>query len=195
MELLKRNDGGELSQFNYYDNLFSPKDFKLIEEYLNSLIFIKGRRYSGAKIDREQLWFHNDGKYFCEAWKSRDERWMAHNYDYYLDFIEKELIKKTNIFINSCLINKYKDGNDLIPPHKDNSYSFGEYPKVLIFSVGSEREIKFTSDIDNSTFSFKLKPNSLFIMSGGSQKYFTHEILKNDTKNVRYSLTFRDYIK
>ena len=119
---------------------------------------------------------------------------VSPRYDDYLKYIEDKL-KKTNIFINSCLINKYKDGNDIISPHKDNSYSFGEYPKILIFSVGSDRDIKLTSDIDKSSIIFKLKPNSLFIMSGGSQKYFTHEILKSNTKNIRYSLTFREYIK
>ena len=40
---------------------------------------------------------------------------------------------------------------------------------------------------------FILEPNSLFIMSGASQKYFTHEIPKCDSVDIRYSMTFREY--
>ena len=30
----------------------------------------------------------------------------------------------------------------------------------------------------------------MIIMGGGSQKYFTHEITKNNSELVRYSMTF-----
>ena len=36
-------------------------------------------------------------------------------------------------------------------------------------------------------------PDSLFIMAGASQKYFTHEIPKCDSNDTRYSLTFREF--
>ena len=31
-------------------------------------------------------------------------------------------------------------------------------------------------------------------MKGASQKYYTHEIIKNNSKECRYSMTFRKYI-
>ena len=77
MQLLTRYDGGELTQFKYYDNLFTQNEYEIINQWLDKLHFISGIRNNGDKIDREQLWFENNGKYFCEAWKSR-ERWLAH---------------------------------------------------------------------------------------------------------------------
>ena len=43
-------------------------------------------------------------------------------------------------------------------------------------------------DYSKDPVDFEFKSNSIFIMDGCSQKYFTHEILKNDSKsqNVRF---------
>ena len=109
--------------------------------------------------------------------------------------------------INSCLINKYRDGNDSIKPHRDTCYSFGYYPTVLGISIGEERtmsikKINYNPNNINSlkhdlntdlNLDIKLEDNSLFIMAGASQKYFTHEIPKYSNNNVRYSL-IREYI-
>ena len=43
-------------------------------------------------------------------------------------------------------------------------------------------------------FKQKLEPGSLFIMAGDSQKYFTHGVPRDNSKNTRYSLTFRECI-
>ena len=39
-----------------------------------------------------------------------------------------------------------------------------------------------------------LKEGSMFVMAGAVQKYFSHEIPKVDNKDIRYSLTFREFI-
>ncbi len=36
--------------------------------------------------------------------------------------------------------------------------------------------------------------NSLFIMAGGSQRYYTHEIPKCPESGERFSITMREYI-
>ena len=43
-------------------------------------------------------------------------------------------------------------------------------------------------------FEMELEDNSLFIMGGASQKYYSHEIPKSESKDTRYSLTFREFI-
>ena len=43
-------------------------------------------------------------------------------------------------------------------------------------------------------YEIELEDNSILIMAGGSQKYFTHEIPECEKSNIRYSLTFREYI-
>ena len=55
--------------------------------------------------------------------------------------------------------------------------------------------MKINNDINNKSFKVKLKSNSIFIMRGASQKYFTHEIIKDKSEGIRYSLTFRKYLK
>ena len=100
-----------------------------------------------------------------------------------------------NPIINSCLINKYRNSKDYISPHRDTNISFGEYPTIAGLSIGSEREIVFKrTDQKGKIFKFKLNSGSLFIMGGCSQKYYTHEIPPVNNENVRYSLTFREFI-
>ena len=43
-------------------------------------------------------------------------------------------------------------------------------------------------------FSFELESNSMFIMGGASQLHYHHSINKEICENVRYSLTFREFI-
>ena len=164
--------------------------------------------YIWNKIDREQIWFDNNNNYFCKLWTHKQDRWKPHKYPNKLLEIENRIkdkihsiklknninINKNNYNFNTCLINKYNTGEDIISAHKDNKFSFGEYPDIIIYSVGCQRELKVNSDISKESFIIPLLPNSLLIMSGASQKYFTHEIIKNNSKDTRYSLTFRKYI-
>lgn len=192
-KIIEKNDGNEKSEFIYYDNFFNTTYYNQILNWLNTLHFIKGFKNSGNKIDREQLWFDNNNNYFCKVWKTRQQRWYPHPYDTMLTNIQDKIIDVLNIDIDTCLVNKYNTGEDTISAHKDNIYSFGEYPIIVIYSLGCQREMKINSDIDGSSFIIPLKPNSCFIMKGASQKYFTHEIIKNNQHGKRYSLTFRKY--
>ena len=64
--------------------------------------------------------------------------------------------------------------------------------KTLYNSEGSDSLKNDTnSDLD---LEFELRDNSILIMSGASQKYFTHEIPKESNRDKRYSLTFREYL-
>lgn len=194
MSIIKRFDGNELTTLEYYDNFFNNQYYSSILEWAKSLDYIKGYTNGGKLIDREQLWFDNNNNYFCKAWEKRQARWYPHNYDDTLTNIQNDIKQKTTCDIDTCLVNKYKKGSDIISKHKDNSISFGEYPDIVIYSLGCSRQLQLNSDIDDSKIIFNLKPNSLFIMSGASQKYFTHELLPNDSSETRYSLTFRKFI-
>lgn len=127
-----------------------------------------------------------------------------------LDEFNMENLQKPNL--NSCLVNLYRDGNDSIKPHQDTSLSFGNYPTIIGLSIGESRNIiisetnktmkKYNSSNNITNFNKKnklelkipLENNSLFIMAGASQKYYTHQIPKNDSKKNRYSLTFREHL-
>ena len=121
-----------------------------------------------------------------------------------IDIYSPEIYKPK---INSCLLNKYRNGKDSIKPHRDTPDSFGEYPTIAGLSIGETRCISFRKiDFDignynslkedkesNLDLDIELENNSLFIMAGASQKYFSHQIPKNDSLNTRYSLTFREF--
>ena len=109
--------------------------------------------------------------------------------------------------INSCLINKYRDGNDSIRAHRDTYLSFGETPIIIGLSIGESRILRVRKlhnpDVFKSlkveresdeTIDFVLENNSVFVMAGYSQTYFSHEVPKMENKEHRYSLTFREYI-
>ena len=210
---------GEESLFYYQKNIFTPENASKIKEWLDSTELKSGKNLSGKEVPRLQMWFQENNKYFCEKWKCRYPRWESEQYPEILSNfqndiinISKEAMKNYPQFhfpdINSALINKYRDGNDSIMAHRDTPDSFGEYPTILVYSTGATRQIKIKKIIyDCENFAslredvdtthdrvFDLEDNSLFIMSGASQKYFTHEILKSDTTDTRYSITFREYL-
>lgn len=211
----------EKSLFYYKKNFLDQYEYKIIKDWLESKKFCDGFCVSGKKIPRQQLWYQENGEYFCKKWINKYERWESNPYEEDLLNIQKKIQDFANNLhtiendiliqvphLNSCLINKYRDGKDSIKPHRDTCDSFGYYPTVLGLSIGEERTIsikkinydpmninslKHDSNTDLN-LDIKLEDNSLFIMAGASQKYFTHEIPKYSNNNVRYSLTFREYI-
>ena len=51
-------------------------------------------------------------------------------------------IRVTVPIINSCLINKYRDNNDSIKPHRDSLSSFGNNLTIVGLSIGSSRILR-----------------------------------------------------
>lgn len=191
----------ELAKFIYLDNILDSNELTKLEQYLDSLEFRSGKLGKSKEIPRQQLWFHQNQKYFCDEWRFKYPRWESNTYSTILQDIQNKINDITNkyvseeIIFNSCLINKYRDGTDSIKPHRDTPISFGEYPIISGLSLKSSRKIVIKCiEEDIEQIEFELEPNSLFIMAGASQKYFTHEIPKNNSKLERYSLTFRKHL-
>jgi len=201
---LSESVNNEPYKFIYIENV-------LPQTYYNELVnWLENQNYEEGK-PRLQNWYQKDNNYFCTKWKYRYDRWKSKKYDDFLVKLEKYISQKTSnlikkeICFNSCLINKYRDGNDVIGPHRDCVESFGVYPVITGISIGGERTFRINKLIHNDKNmkslkkeglyrDIKLKNNSLLIMCGASQKYFSHEILKDDSQSKRYSLTFREFI-
>lgn len=213
---------GNKSIFLYKSNIFPDNLKDRINDFLNEQSYRDGQCISGKEIPRKQLWFQREGKYFCDSWKNRYNRWeTAFNYPKILVEIANEIksnqslntllkehaIDLDKMDINSCLLNKYRDGNDSIRAHRDTFLSFGEHPIIIGISMGDSRilrvrrlhnpevfkSLKVHKDSDEN-IDFMLEDNSLFVMAGYSQTYFSHEIPKMENKSTRYSLTFRQFI-
>ena len=210
---------GEDALFLYQKNIFPKEYASKIKSWLNDLQLKSGKGTSGKEVPRLQLWFQESNKYFCEKWKFRYPRWESEPYPDTLTRIQSNIVEAAKGLvneypqfefpnINSALINKYRDGNDCIRAHRDTPDSFGEYPLIIVYSTGATRQMKIKKivyDCENfaslrgdadTTYdkTFDLEDNSIFIMAGASQKYFTHEILKSDAKETRFSITFREYL-
>lgn len=213
---------GEKSLFYYQNNFLTSEEYSSLSSWLTTKEFLSGNCVSGKQIPRQQLWFQEKGDYFCKKWMFKYDRWESNPYEEELTKIQNKVIEFTksinptilddsliqNPKINSCLINKYRTGSDSIKPHRDTSDSFGIYPTIIGLSIGSERNMlikKINYDPENINslkhdsdtalnLDITLQDNSLFVMAGASQKYFTHEIPKSDFDDIRYSLTFREYI-
>ena len=188
-------------------------EHSILLDYFKKLEFQKGD-YKGRNISREQRWYHRDNKLFHPKW-SEFERWHSYKYDNILDYIENKINRLVNQILfskyiaqykwksNSILINKYTNGNNIIPKHRDSEVIFGDNPIIAVYSVGAQRTMRFRRVQLNNNKSIKehepidivLEPNSLLIMSGTIQKHYTHEILRDPAiTDERYSLTFRHHV-
>ena len=204
------------SIFIYVENILDKKNYNLLKKELEKMNDWKiGKTYDNKEIQRLQKWYQVDNNIFCKKWKKKYKRWESHKYNDLLfkvqNIINKkvlELLPMNNLIqkpiYNSILINYYRNGNDIIPAHQDNYISFGRYPTISNLSIGEPRtlilertfkdKLKRNKEEFNLNKKFLLNDNSLLIMSGSSQRYYCHSINKDNTKNERYSLTFREYL-
>ena len=204
------------SIFFYIDDFVTDVETRTLKNILKHLDFVPNYNYSETKIIRYQKWYQIDNRYFCNKWQTKFKRWEANKYfKELLEFqqlitakIQHLGLEKLGISIpafNSCLINKYLK-NHYIREHRDTDKAFGKEPVIAGISFGSPAEIIFKrvnyNGVNKSlskqdkkseylNFKWTLKPNSLFIMAGSSQKYWTHQIPKINSDLPRTSLTFR----
>ncbi|VVU94775.1 2OG-Fe(II) oxygenase superfamily [seawater metagenome] len=215
--LVIQEGNNEISMLTYIPNYLSSEKAKKIKDMLaKTENWQGGTRNEGQEIDRKQIWCQMENKTFCKEWKKKHPRWESHEYNSSLlelqQFIQKDcqkyLLDHQSIQkpkINSVLMNYYQTGEHFIPPHQDNKISFGSLPTIYLLSFGATRQFSLerthestlqrNNDQSQLNKVFELQDNSLFIMAGAVQKYFCHSLLKSQTKNSRYSLTFREYLQ
>ena len=88
---------GECAAFRYIPNVLSENTVKLVRAQLEAMTFKDGKCISGKEIPRQQLWFQDENKYFCEDWKYRYDRWVAQPHKTFV----MDLQIKFNELINS----------------------------------------------------------------------------------------------
>lgn len=190
------------NNIKYIDNFLIDNEKNTILKWLNSKKFKKGINNDNSIIKRKQLWFQKEKKPFNKEWEKFD-RWCSEpEYDIlllYLEFIIQLYLKKHNININvninSCLINKYENGSEFIKFHQDSPKAFGKEHFIILYSIGEERTMRFKHiNKNDEMFDIKLKSNSLLIIYPEINYCYQHSILKDNTKKIRYSLTFREFI-
>jgi len=200
--MIIKESNQNITFLEYIDNVLPQGLYdNLIHEITSYDDWKYGKTNKNKIIDRQQKWYHHDKEPFCKEWKHSYDRWLSHDYTQILTDTESYINTVVNQVIptgveipkyNSILVNKYQDGSCFIPKHKDNPLSFGTTPTIGLLSLGCDRE--FVLKNTDRSYSYKLKDNSLLIMAGASQQYYTHELLKDPSiKECRYSLSFREH--
>ena len=202
----------ETSTIRYVPDVISTEKELEIINWLESLDSFRGGTTDSMRyVPREQIWFDKKMRYFGKTWSQKYDRWMPNQYGSFLTKLEETMQtfvpKMDSTQLNSCLINLYRNENDSIRKHCDSPESFGTTPTILVLSIGAPRRIVFSHRHYNpenhrsmrlkkeDPIEITLASRSLLIMSGGSQKYFCHEIPKEKYPcGKRYSLTFREYL-
>jgi alkylated DNA repair dioxygenase AlkB len=216
-----KEPNGETSMFLYIPNIFTNDKIDTISNWLKNKHYREGITHWNNSSIREQLWFQEDNKYFCEQWTKRYPRWESNRYDdellqlqqdiqNILDKIDLDYTSIQKPKLNSVLCNKYRNKDDSIKPHRDTALTFGTTPTIVGLSIGATRRLKvkrliydkdnpntflYDNEYTEHNFDIPLENGSLFIMAGSSQKYFSHEIPKEEHDcGERFSLTFREVI-
>ena len=191
-----------------------------LKPLLTSLEFVEGT-YDDHKVRRAQRWYQTENRYINPHWPIYD-RWKPHEYEPELLTLQSVISKHVNKKLdsistltpstapweaNSLLINKYESGLNIISKHRDSEYMFGDNPTIAVLSVGATRTLRFTPitpasrSMKSTALTLKeiidieVESNSLLIMAGTTQKYFCHELLKDESvEETRFSLTFRNHV-
>ncbi len=188
------------SVFLYFPNFLSSLESLHLYSILSSIDY-----WYNSDRHRQQIFFQNSLLSFSSHWKHSWSHWSPHLYPFWLSFLQSKIesfLSSLSIpfllpSFNSCLINKYNSGNDYIGHHRDNNPSLKKYPTIACLSIGSHRlfsikRLKKYVTSSSTNFNILLESGSLLIMSGSSQKYFSHSILSDSSiLNTRWSLTFR----
>jgi alkylated DNA repair dioxygenase AlkB len=221
MIVYDEEENGEYSFIDYHENILEEPMHMSTWKWLDNMDdFETGETSYGTQIPRIQKWLHEEMAYFGDWKADKIPRWESHEYDIVLYNLQEQLQNKVDCILekyptiqtmkfNSCLMNVYADENKSIKLHSDTMTAFGDTPLIAVYSTGETRDIYFYRkkyneanhgstklDKTNKDMNFKitLKPNSLLIMGGATQKYYAHEVPKSTTpKKKRISLTFRNH--
>jgi alkylated DNA repair dioxygenase AlkB len=111
-----------------------------------------------------------------------------------LDHVRPHLSDPSAV-INSCLINRYKDGSDCISAHRDDEPTIDPESEIVTVSIGASRVMKFTSN-DGSSRDLTLTNGSVLITSRKAQDFWLHAIEPTEEEcGERFSFTFRNISK
>jgi len=121
----------------------------------------------------------------------------------YLIELRKWVCEHSGFDYDQILINWYPDGTAGIGHHSDSEKQLQKGSAIYSFSFGETREfvVKAKKEMDFNNLKISMKNNSLLIMGGEMQKYFTHSVPKCTKTHIsndscshfgpRINITFR----
>ena len=93
---------------------------------------------------------------------------------------------------NYVLVNRYRDGNDMLGWHADDEPDLGAMPVIATLSVGAERTLRIRKRQGGASIARTLAHGSLLLMWGRSQRDYKHCVPRTKKPvGERLSFTFR----
>lgn len=106
--------------------------------------------------------------------------------------IKNRIENITNATYNSCLLNRYQNGNQGMSWHSDDEIMLKKNASIASVSFGADRFFKFRHKKENTTLSVLLENGSLLDMRANTQQHWLHALPKSKkVKELRINLTFR----
>jgi len=107
---------------------------------------------------------------------------------YLKDLVERQ----TGETYNSCLLNLYHNGEEGMAWHSDAEKDLKENGAIASLSLGAVRKFAFKHKQSKEVVSLLLKPGSLLVMKGVTQKHWLHRLPPSKkVYDARINLTFR----
>lgn len=184
---------------HYYGEIISDYD---ADFYFNTLLNEIDWRCDQAVIfgklietKRKVAWYgdSNQGKPFSYTYSNTTKYSLPWTEN--LRHLKSLVEQQSGENFNSCLLNLYHSGEEGMAWHSDGEKDLQDNGAIASLSFGATRKFAFKHKQNKEVVSLFLKPGSLLVMKGETQKHWLHRL--PPTKKVhepRINLTFRTII-
>lgn len=154
-------------------------------------ILLEKVKWKKTRTGRHNCTYGEDGLEYVISWYGKTTVRKAIDWKHLEELlpIKNKLEQITNQKYNICVIQFYPNGNVGINPHRDREMKYGT--TICGLSLGETRTLSMLRK--EKKLSLNLNPGSLYIFNPPTNNYWAHSIEKDNTKNPRISLTFRNY--
>lgn len=94
---------------------------------------------------------------------------------------------------NGILVNFYRDGNDYIGPHSDDTRDLVENSDIYSITFGDCRKFILKNKTSTEKYILLLNNNDVLVMGGACQKYYKHSVPKCKSTRRRINVTIRHF--
>ena len=106
--------------------------------------------------------------------------------------VEQHLQAVSPTVFNSCLLNRYSNGQEGMAWHSDDEAELGRNTVIASLSFGATRKFALRHRQSQQKRELMLQHGQLIVMRGETQRYWQHAIMKSSrVEDERVNLTFR----
>lgn len=181
----------------YYENLLSKELADFYFETFQLMPFTQGRVRTG--LERRLSCYYSelrnpDGTLREYYYAGKFNK--ANEFTDELTELKKTIEAITGEKYNSCLVNLYQHGKQVIGWHQDKEISLVPESAIASVSLGAERWFDVLANKNapdpEREISIRMKHGSMILMKDQMQKYYLHQVRQEAAvKDPRINLTFR----